>query len=521
MKLKSLILCRVSSAKQVKEWNWLPSQEKRCRDYSADILWIEVEKVFYEEWISGWAWIFERKGIQEILRYIDEHTENHYVVIFEDLNRLSRDIQVHNLIRNEFRRRWIELQCPNFKFEETPAWELNEHISVAVSQYQRKENKQRVNNRMRARLEQWFWCFKVPVWLKYEEAENWWKIVVHDETICKKIKQALEKFANNEICTLEKLLIYLNKKWVKISWLWRKWNVLSTATIHRIATSPLYAWYLEVKEWGIPLMKAKHKWIISFQTFERIQKKLISNSQVERKIERNCDRLDISNHFPLRWFLYCKKSKAMLSWGWSKWRSKKFPYYTFPRKSPMRWKSISRDKIHGEFENLLHNIHPKEDLIQLFEKAVESCIQEKYADDLEYKKSLEKDLSDVERKIANFIKRLWETENEILIENYEKQIAELGTQKQEISKKMTQDLKIVWTPLKKKLELVRNALNIRKNNNLEVKKLLIKNVFPQWIPVNEKRSVWTPSLSHIYQSFSEWEKGFWKMVELMGFEPMS
>ena len=49
MNLKWLIYCRVSSAKQVKEWNGLSSQEKRCRDYATNSLWIEVEKVFNDE----------------------------------------------------------------------------------------------------------------------------------------------------------------------------------------------------------------------------------------------------------------------------------------------------------------------------------------------------------------------------------------------------------------------------------------------------------------------------------------
>ena len=96
MKLKSLILCRVSSAKQVKEWNWLPSQEKRCRDYSADILWIEVEKVFYEEWISGWAWIFERKGIQEINKALFLLSKNYFNCEFHFVGLIPEKKKIHS-----------------------------------------------------------------------------------------------------------------------------------------------------------------------------------------------------------------------------------------------------------------------------------------------------------------------------------------------------------------------------------------------------------------------------------------
>jgi hypothetical protein len=36
------------------------------------------------------------------------------------LNRLSRDIQVHHLIKNEIKKRNTQLACMNFEFEETP-----------------------------------------------------------------------------------------------------------------------------------------------------------------------------------------------------------------------------------------------------------------------------------------------------------------------------------------------------------------------------------------------------------------
>lgn len=161
MSLKGLIYCRVSSKKQVNEWNWLSSQEKRCKDYALNSLWVEIEKVFYEEWVSWW--IFERKSIKELFKYIDNNKKSNYVVIFEDLNRLSRDIQVHNLLKAEFRKRWVELACPNFQFENTPEWTFRENMSVSMAQYEKDKNRQRVNDRMRARIEQGFWCFKLPI----------------------------------------------------------------------------------------------------------------------------------------------------------------------------------------------------------------------------------------------------------------------------------------------------------------------------------------------------------------------
>lgn len=513
MQLKWLIYCRVSSAKQVKEWNGLSSQEKRCRDYATNSLWIEIEKVFNEEWVSGW--VFERKSIINLFKYIDENKSSNYMVIFEDLNRLSRDVQVHSLLKAEFKKRWVELASPNFQFEESPEWTFRENMSVSMAQYEKDKNKQRVNDRMRARLEQWYWCFKVPISYQFTTNSRWWKEILLDNDKYKIVKLALEKFASDEIDNINDLVRFFNKKWIKV-WTIKNWKVYNSNLVSRMLRNILYAWYLEFPKWNIQRVKAKHKAIISLKTFEKIQRKLNAPlSNVVKMIESNSNRSDKSEDFPLRWFLYCEQSKQMISWAWCQWKREKFPYYTYPRKSSLHWKSINRDKFHKYFENYLQSIQPKEELIDLFEKTIEEVIQKNDKEDLEYKITLENDLKALERKIAKFIERIWNANSEVLIVNYEKQIEELNIQKQEILDNLEKRAIHVWTPFKRKMKLARNCLNLRKYWNLENKKNLLKNIFPQWIPINEKKQVWTPTFSLIYQSFSLWKSSKMSMVEFI------
>jgi hypothetical protein len=89
-----------------------------------------------------------------------------------------------------------------------------------------------------------------------------------------------------------------------------------------------------------------------------------------------------------------------------------------------------------------------------------------------------------------------------LIQNYEKQVEELEREKVKISENLSKELKDVGTPLKRKMKLVRNALDIWKNSDLANKKTLLKNIFPEGIPINEKKQVGTPTFSLVYQSFS-------------------
>jgi len=521
MKIKWLIYCRVSSKKQVKEWNWLSSQEKRCRDYTTQVLWLEVEKVFNDEWVSWW--LFERKSIRELFNYIDTNKNSNYIVIFEDLNRLSRDIQVHSLLKAEFKKRWVELACPNFKFEESPEWDFKENISVIVSQYEKDKNKQRVLSRMQARIEQWYWCFKIPIWYKYIEAKTGWKIIIKDPETSDIIKSWLEKYSQWLIVTLSDLLKYYFSKWIKITWINNKWEVNSKAVIHRIVTNILYTGHLECEKWNIPLIKAQHEAIISMKTYEKIQKRLKSMSKIDRKIDTITTK-NISNDFPLRWFLYCEKSWNMLSWWWSTWSHAKYPYYFYPNKSPMRWKWINRDTLEKEFCNYLKTITPNENILKCFQEIFLDKYKQRNKIFEEQKTQIEKQVKEIDQKIDNYIDRIWNTDNQKLIKNYEEKIDILEKDKEKILEKMTKNssnLKNVWTNLKSKLKIVSNALLIRNSQNLENKKNLVKIIFPQGIPINEKRTVWTANLSLIYQAFEVSKKSKSHLVELMGFEPMS
>ena len=502
MDIKWLIYCRVSSKKQVKEWNWLSSQEKRCRDYTTGTLWITVEKVFNDEWVSGW--LFERKSIQELFKYIDKNKQNNYIVIFEDLNRLSRDIQVHSLLKSEFKKRWTELACPNFKFEESPEWDFKENISVIVSQYEKDKNKQRVLQRMRSRLEQWFWCFRLPIWYKFIEADEWWKIVVKDTETSHIIKNWLEKYADWILQTLPDLQKFYFKKWLKIKWINSEWVVTSRSNIYWMVTNILYTGNLESKKWDIPITKAKHEALISMKTYERIQKRLMWMSQRERNMESLHNRADLSDEFPLRWHLYCEESWYMLSSGWSRWTHAKFPYYTYPHRSPMKWKSINRDILHKEFTEVLKNITPKKDVLKCFENIFLDLLKERKNNFDKHEETIQKEISIIDKKINNYIERIWSASNEKLIENYEIQIENLEREKSEVNEKLDKKnyhLKNLWTILNDKLKKVSNGLSIWNWVSLEKKKDFIKMVFPDWIPINKKKQVWTTAFSLIYQAF--------------------
>ena len=88
-KTKAIIYCRVSSKKQVADGHGLDSREVRCREYARD----------KGDEVSGGGDFMKRPGMVKLLQYLDEHSENERVVIFEDLKRYARDTVFHLKLR--------------------------------------------------------------------------------------------------------------------------------------------------------------------------------------------------------------------------------------------------------------------------------------------------------------------------------------------------------------------------------------------------------------------------------------
>src|SRR3989344_8105480 len=93
---RALVYCRVSSERQVNEGHGLDSQEQRCLAY-AQGKGLAVSKVFRDQGISGK--LFERPAMQQLIAYLDSHKNERFVIIFDDLKRFARDVEVHLHLR--------------------------------------------------------------------------------------------------------------------------------------------------------------------------------------------------------------------------------------------------------------------------------------------------------------------------------------------------------------------------------------------------------------------------------------
>ena len=160
---RALIYPRVSSAKQRLEGSGLESQEQRCREYAEAQGYI-VEAVFPDEF-SGGGDFMNRPGMVALLSYLDAQKGRPYVVIFDDLKRFARDTEFHLKLRREFSKRGAEIECLNFKFEDTPEGKFIETLMAAQGELEREQNRRQVVQKMKARVENGFLGLSSSGWL--------------------------------------------------------------------------------------------------------------------------------------------------------------------------------------------------------------------------------------------------------------------------------------------------------------------------------------------------------------------
>ncbi|NQY15562.1 MAG: GNAT family N-acetyltransferase, partial [Henriciella sp.] len=155
---KAVIYCRVSSKSQSTQGSGLDSQEHRCRKYAAKRGY-QVEAVFPDD-VSGGGDFMRRPGMVALLKFLDDHPYDNYVVVFDDLKRYARDVEFHLKLKREMEMRGARRDCLNFRFEDTPESKFMETIMAATGELEREQNRRQGMQKTKARLEQGYWVDK-------------------------------------------------------------------------------------------------------------------------------------------------------------------------------------------------------------------------------------------------------------------------------------------------------------------------------------------------------------------------
>ena len=180
-----------------------------------------------------------------------------------------------------------------------------------------------------------------------------------------------------------------------------------------------YAGYIEVPGWNVSLRPGKHKGLISFETFQRMQERLNGDAKAPA-------RADIAEDFPLRGFILCGDCDKPMTACWSTGKAKKYPYYLCQtRTCPSYRKSIRRDDIEGEFEELLRELQPTDGLFRLAGAMFRDAWDQRRAQSIHAVKSLQQGIVRIDKQIETFLDRIVDATTASVVAAYEKRIADL------------------------------------------------------------------------------------------------
>ncbi|WP_256207860.1 recombinase zinc beta ribbon domain-containing protein [Nitrosomonas sp. Nm166] len=290
--------------------------------------------------------------------------------------------------------------------------------------------------------------------------------------------------------------------------------------IKEILNRVLYAGYLDKPDWNIHLVRGHHEPLISFETYKKIQARLKGEAKAPV-------RKDINEDFPLRGFVACACCGTPLTACWSRGRNGLHAYYLCHgkpngTKCSQYGKSVRKDKLEGEFEALLSDMKPSQEMFFLAAEIFTDLWNVRCNDAKQEADAIRRSLIQIERKTEQFLDRIAEADNQILITAYEKKIRQLEEEKVAHDEKIAQ----CGRPLQSFDETFRTAFSFLSNphklwvsDRLEHKRAVLKLAFSERLRYCRNEGFRTPEKSLPFSLLEQNYRGSNEMVLLRGVEP--
>ncbi len=496
----ALIYCRVSSKKQTTEGSGLQSQEHRCMAHALQRRY-DVEKTFLES-VSGGLDIMDRPAMRDLLRYLDTQQKSgkRYVVVFDDHKRFARDTEIHLRLRREMDKRGARVEYLNFAIENTPEGTFIDTMLAAQSQLEREQIGKQTKQKTLARLERGLWTFRAPYGYKYVPSKTGGKELVLDEPMASEIREAMEGFASGRFATQAEVKRFLESQPHFPKCLPN--GEIRTEKIRSMFSKVLYAGYLEAPSYNVSRRKAQHEGLITLETWERIQQRRSTNGYLPT-------RKDINKDFVLRGAVCCSECDHPYTSGWSKSSTgKKYAYYFCQQKKcDMYGKTIPRDKLEGEFAELLKTVQPSKGLFNVMQAMFKKAwgIQQDKAD--AHAKTYEKELAEAEKEINTLLDRIMDASSPRVVQAYEKRIDELEDKKLILAEKAATKAASRYSfeeMFELSMTFLSNPQKLWHSKRFAVQRMVLKLVFCGKLHHHRNEGYRTPQTTSIYAGL----KGF-------------
>src|SRR5258706_111314 len=306
---KAVIYCRVSTKEQVEEGNSLVTQEKICKDYAYKNGY-EIAEVFIEQGES--AKTAERKELQRLIAYCENRKNQISNVIAYKIDRISRNVYDYSKLRISFKRHGIDIKSASEHFEDNPAGRFMDNIIANVAQFDNDVRAERSVGGMKEAMHEGRYVWAAPLGYDNVRISGKSNIVLND--MAPLVRKAFETVAKNTFPSEE-----VRKIIAKEGLVTKSGKAISKSQFNRLLKNEIYAgWIIKFGE----RHKGNFAPMVTQELFDQVQRVL------KYRGRSNFHYLLENPDFPLRRFVMLPSGKK-LTGGWSKGKTKKYPYYCF------------------------------------------------------------------------------------------------------------------------------------------------------------------------------------------------
>ncbi len=197
-----------------------------------------------------------------------------------------------------------------------------------------------------------------------------------------------------------------------------------------------------------------------------------------------------------------KRELTPLTAGWSKGKYKKYPYYLCRQKGCAQYgKSIARNKIEGEFAELLADMQPSETLLKLLSHMFQDAWDQRQVQQNAINKAFKREAMAIDKRIDELLDRILETTNQRVIDAYEKKIDSLEIEKLVLLEKAQKSSSQQYTYrelFELSMKFLSSPYKLWASGKLELQRLVLRLAFSEAIPYQRGEGFLNTKKSHIF-----------------------
>lgn len=490
-----LIYARVSSKKQETEGSGLESQTGRCLNELRSMN-VPHARTFQDSY-SGGGDFMQRPAMRELLAFIDANPHKKFLVVFDDLKRLARDVEFHFKLKYAFKIRDVQLRCLNYNFDESPEGEFAEVVMSGHAQLERKQNARQVIQKMKARLESGYWPFprKKGYTLKPDPVHRMLAIANKDSNV---LAQALEGFASGKLVRKVDVSRFLIERGFCKKRPFEKY----IDQVSLILKDPFYAGFVEYPRWEVERRQGHHKGLISPATFEIIQARL------RRNITGVRIRKDTTEDFPMRGLALCTCGKPYTA-AHSKGRSKHYSYYFCQNRTcEFYGKSVPKKLIEDGFIEVLKRGKLKPEIGKVIGEVFEAVWKQAINDLEKQDDHRRREIDALNEELRGLTERATKAKNDRIRGVYEKRMEEIAQTIEDSQGQTISGTDHLFTPyrtaLNKATKLVKSPYVVWRKLDAREKHDLFHFIFDERIVYTKKegyRTAEIPTAARLFEEF--------------------